>query len=44
MRYENKFRKETRLSTWCTVEYYPYKRSLNDQKLPSSSVAALLSR
>lgn len=30
--YVNQFRKENRLPTWFSVEYYPYNWSLNDQK------------
>ena len=40
--YVNKFRKEDRVPSWYTVEYYPYNWSLNDQKSSPSSVAGLL--
>jgi hypothetical protein len=30
--YVNQFRKDNRVPTWYTVEYYPYNWSLNDQK------------
>ena len=42
--YVNQFRKENRVPTWYTVEYYPYNWSLNDQSLSATSVAELLTK
>ncbi|MBH8569123.1 DUF547 domain-containing protein [Microvirga sp. STS02] len=38
--YVNQFRKNNRIPTWYTVEYYPYNWSLNDQKHPDSATMA----
>ncbi|GAB3865725.1 DUF547 domain-containing protein [Hymenobacter segetis] len=38
--YVNQFRKNDRIPTWYTVEYYPYNWSLNDQKRTDSEIMA----
>jgi hypothetical protein len=38
--YVNQFRKNGRIPTWYTVEYYPYNWSLNDQKRPDAAAIA----
>ena len=42
--YVNKFRKENRVPTWYTVEYYAYNWSLNDLQLSVTPVAGAVTR